>query len=107
MRTLIHSRSLGWDTGVAHSYSWQLDRFEGEAFAVSMTGEIYKLLPPSDYEVTVYSSGVAEWIAMDYRLTFIIEEQKARDERRPRTAPPAGYPNQVDFAGRAEGHKAR
>jgi len=26
--------------------------------------------------VTVYSSGLAEWIAMDHRLTFVIENQK-------------------------------
>ena len=71
-----------WDKApkLANSYSWQLDEFEGDEFAVSMTGELYRLLPVSDYEVTVYSSGVAEWIAMDYRLTLIIEEPKPRDE---------------------------
>jgi hypothetical protein len=62
------------------SHSWQLDRFEGEPFALSMTGELYKLLPLSEYEVTVYSSGVAEWIAMDHRLTFVIEGQEPRDK---------------------------
>jgi hypothetical protein len=73
------------------SYSWQLDRFEGETFAVAMTGELYKLLLPSVYEVTVYSSGVAEWIAMDHRVTFVIEDQKPRDKtverRRPSVSP--------------------
>jgi len=58
------------------SFSWQLDRFEGDAFAFSMTDELYKQLLPSDYQVTIYSSGVAEWIAMDRRLTFFIEEQQ-------------------------------
>ena len=53
------------------SFSWQLDRFEGDAFAFSMTDELYKQLLPSDYQVTIYSSGVAEWIAMDRRLTFL------------------------------------
>lgn len=57
-----------------------------------MTGELYKLLPLSEYDVTVYSSGVAEWIATDHRLTFVIEEQEPKDkavERRPPAASPA------------------
>ena len=77
---------------LTNSYSWQLDRFEGEAFAVSMTADLYRKMPPWDYEVTVYSSGAAEWIGMDHRLTFVIEDQKPSDKtikRRPLTAPPA------------------
>jgi hypothetical protein len=80
---------------LTHRFSWQLNRFEGEAFAVSMTDKLYKLLPPSHYEVTVYSSGVAEWIAMDPRPTFVIEEREPRDqtvERRPTAASPAPSP---------------
>jgi hypothetical protein len=60
-----------------------------------MTGELYKLLPLSEYEATVYSSGVAEWIAMNHRLTFVIEEQEPSDkavERRPPAASPAPSP---------------
>jgi hypothetical protein len=77
------------------SVSWRLDRFKGEAFAVSMPAELFRQMPPSDYEVTVYSSGVAECIAMDHRLTFVIEEQEPRYkavERRPSAASPAPSP---------------
>jgi hypothetical protein len=77
---------------LTHSFSWRLDRFKGEAFAVSMPAELFRQMPPSDYEVTVFSSGVAEWMAMNHRLTFVIEEQEPRDkavERRPTAASPA------------------
>jgi hypothetical protein len=56
--------------------SWQLDRFEGEPFALSMTGELYKRLPLSEYEVTVYSQALQSGSQMDHRLTFVIEEQE-------------------------------
>jgi hypothetical protein len=46
-----------------------------------MTADLYRQMPPWDYEVTVYRSGVAEWIGMDHRLTFVIEDQKPRDRR--------------------------
>lgn len=61
---------------LTHSYSWLLEQFEGAPFDISMMADLYQLLPPSDYEVTVYSSGLVEWIAMDHRLTFVIENQK-------------------------------
>ena len=76
---------------LTNSYSWQLDRFAGGPFALSMTADLYRQMPPWDYEVTVYSSGVAEWIGMDHRLTFVIEDQKPSDKtikRRPLTAAP-------------------
>ncbi len=51
-----------------------------------MPAELFRQMPPSDYEVTVYSPGVAEFMAIDHRLTFVIEEQKLADKaikRRP------------------------
>jgi len=80
---------------LTHSFSWRLDQFKGEAFGISMPAELFRQMPRSDYEVTVYSSGVAEWIAMDHRLTFVIEEQESKDkaaERRPPAASPAPSP---------------
>ena len=65
---------------LTNTFSWRLDHFEGEAFAFSTRDELYKQLPPSDYQVTIYTSGVAEFMAMDHRLTFIIEERKLADK---------------------------
>jgi hypothetical protein len=59
-----------------HTFQSTIEGARGGAFEMSFKAATYCLLLPSDYEVTVYECGLAEFVAMDKRVSYLLRDQR-------------------------------